>query len=164
MVLLHGPYSNGKAFTTLNEKRTPVGQLIDLMRFKPAVVKQNQQQTSSVEETVRRPQSLSTHVTQFVTSVTHRVRGSAIVKRMTTTSSTSSSSDIAQRRMAFILLVGFLLVTLLCAWFANQFLLKFSDDSPAARWAGSRASLEDSSSSARAALYAMRGQLNRQQP
>lgn len=74
----------------------------------------------------------------------------------------------------------FVLLTLLFAWFVNQFLLKFSEDgNNGLRWSGGGGggssnggasgadgnigSLEDSSPSARAALYATRGRQHHQQ-
>lgn len=163
MVLLNGPLSVGTAFTTLAEKRTPVGLLIDSVWVRPSANTKLHGQHSS-NTTQEASQFLSSQVSNFPTILIQRLRSSAALRRLTVSLSATSSSDRAQRRMACILVFSFVLFTLLCAWFANQFLLKFSDDSPAARWPSGRSSLDESSSSARAALYASRGHHSRQHP
>ncbi|VDD76810.1 unnamed protein product [Mesocestoides corti] len=157
ITLLHGPFSVGTAFTTLAQKQTPVGQLINSLWCRTPFTRE--QSTFPLPTLHFRRPNLTSHLATL-TAWVHRARASAAFRRLIIRPATSSR-DRAQRRMACLLVVGFVLFTLLCAWFANQFLLKFSDESPAVRWPGGGA-LEDSSSSARAALYATRGRQHHQ--
>ena len=182
IVLLHGPFSVGTAFTTLPEKRTPVGEFINSMWRRSTVVKRpavsqqqtppltSQQEKSSSVPMLRRVLALSSLSNNF-NALYQRLRAFVLLERPSGGHSTISSRDRAQCRMAFLVLICFVLVTLFCAWFANQFLLHFSDDSisSAVKWTngapgggGAAASLEDSSPSARAALYATRGRQHHQ--
>nr|CDS19493.1 Fibronectin type III domain containing protein [Echinococcus granulosus] len=163
IMLIHGPFSVGTAFTTLPKKRTFVSELINFVLLRSTLVNcratlppstTHSAQEKSPSPPPRRPSMLAVN---HLIAMFQRLRAYAFFRHISGHSMTSSR-ERAQRRMACLFVIGFVLFTLLCAWFANQFLLKFSDDvSPAAKWPGGGGSLEDSSSSARAALYATRG-------
>ena len=175
IVLLHGPFSVGTAFTTLPEKRTPIGELINSMWRRSAVVKrrttpQQQPQPSfhqqkSSGSSSRRTLSLS-YLTHCFRALWQRLQPMVLFRGPPA----ASSRDRTQYRMACFGLLCFGLITLFCAWFVNQFLLDFSDDpiSSTVKWANGATggsgggSVEDSSSSARAALYAIRGRQHHQ--
>lgn len=160
IMLLHGPLSVGTAFTTLPQKKTPVGEFIT------SVFARSRLSTSSGQD---KPSPASRHgggttlfLNQLTTSALHRVRAvGASIRRSVFSAgwhSSASHRERAQQRIAFLMVIGFVFFTVLFAWFAHQYLLKIADD-VSVKW--SDGSLDDSSSSARAALYA-RGRQPRQ--
>lgn len=169
-MLIHGPFSVGTVFTTLPEKRMFVGEFINSVLLRSTLVNYRAALPPSLTQSAqekspapppRRASLLANHVNHLIV-LFQRLRAYPLFRRISG-HSTTSSRERAQRRMACLFVIGFVLLTLLCAWFANQFLLKFSDDvSPTIKWPSGGGSLEDSSSSARAALYATRGRQHHQ--
>ncbi|KAL5107496.1 Fibronectin type III domain-containing protein 3B [Taenia crassiceps] len=170
IMLIHGPFSVGTVFTTLPEKRIFVGEFINSVWLRSILVNYRVTMPQSLPQSVqektlapppRRAPPLTSQMNHLIV-LFQRLRAYPFFRRISG-HSTTSSRERAQRRMACLFVIGFVLLTLLCAWFANQFLLKFSDDvSPTIKWPSGGGSLEDSSSSARAALYATRGRQHHQ--
>uniref|UniRef100_A0A0R3SVI2 Fibronectin type-III domain-containing protein n=1 Tax=Hymenolepis diminuta TaxID=6216 RepID=A0A0R3SVI2_HYMDI len=157
ITLLQGPYSVGTAFTTLPEKKTAIGELISAFTRGRQSTSSGQQEKPSL--TSKRNGGVITSLNHLATWTIHRVRSAVtLVRRNIFTAGGLSNRERAQQQMAILMVVGFAVFTMMFAWFAHQYLLKFADD-VGVKW--SSGSLDDSSSSARAAVYA-RGRQPRQ--
>nr|CDS26124.2 Fibronectin type III domain containing protein [Hymenolepis microstoma] len=155
ITLLQGPYSVGTAFTTLPEKKTAIEVFI-------AILSRSRQYTSSgppekPSPNPKRSGGVLSSLNHLATGTIHRARTAVTsVRRSIFAAGGHSNRERAQKQMAILMVVGFAVFTMMFAWFAHQYLLKFADD-VGVKW--SSGSLDDSSSSSRAAVYARGRQL-----
>ncbi|VDN98886.1 unnamed protein product [Rodentolepis nana] len=155
ITLLQGPYSVGTAFTTLPEKKRAIEVFI-------ATLTRSRQYTSSgppekPSPTSKRSGGVLSSLNHLSTGTIHRARTAVTsIRRNIFASGGHSNRERAQKQLAILMVVGFAVFTMMFAWFAHQYLLKFADD-VGVKW--SSGSLDDSSSSSRAAVYARGRQL-----